>query len=62
MKNRFKNWWNKPITNGTIVKSSLISMGGYAALCGAMCLWYKHSMKSLYNGYEQNGEINSENI
>ena len=62
MKNKFKNWWNKPITNGAIVSGVLIETLGCAAIGGAMYLYHIHQRKSLYNGCEENGEIDSENI
>lgn len=58
MKNRIKNWWNRPITRGDYTKWCLGSLV-FSAIAGAGTYVYlRHEQKKLYDLKDDSREDN----
>ena len=56
MKNKFKNWWNRPITRGDYTKWCLGSLG-LSVLSGiGTYIYLKHEQKKLYEFEDETEE------
>lgn len=64
MKEKAKEWWNKPITNGDQVKSGLKGMAAYAVMFGGLVLIEKLAEKRATHDdvIDFNDYVNEEDI
>ena len=60
MKERLKNWWNKPITRGDYVKMCLGCLGAYGALGVGTYIYCRHEQKKLYEFDDDTEEVNDD--
>lgn len=60
MKNRFKNWWNRPITRGDYVKWSMYSVAASVLYGIGVYGYLKHEEKKIHESdvKENTEEVN----